>query len=58
MERTFANRRTGVADVQYRGEADIDILGNHFRGHQPAGFLSQTPAFLGIVERRKGLRRR
>lgn len=58
VERTLADRRAAVADVQHRRKADVDILCDHFRRHQPAGLLRQTTAFLRIVQRGERLRRR
>ncbi|MNN49499.1 hypothetical protein D3C81_1640270 [compost metagenome] len=49
VERALANRRTDVANIQYRGKTDIDILRDHFRRHQPARLLCQTPALMHFV---------
>ena len=46
MIRTFADRGADVADVQHRRKANIDVHGDHFAGHQPAGLGGQfTPLF-------------
>lgn len=41
MIRTFADCGADVTDVQHRRKADIDVHGDHFAGHQPAGLGGQ-----------------
>ncbi len=38
MIRTFADCGADMADVQHWRKTNIDIHGDHFAGHQPAGF--------------------
>lgn len=41
MIRTFADCGADMADVQHWRKTNIDIHGDHFAGHQPAGFGGQ-----------------
>ncbi len=46
MIRTFADCGADMADVQHWRKTNIDIHGDHFAGHQPAGFGGQfAPLF-------------
>ena len=55
MIRTLTNCRANVSYVQHRGEADIDIHGDHLAGHQPACVLRQLTALFSTQQRSKRL---
>ncbi|MNT53751.1 hypothetical protein D3C72_1908520 [compost metagenome] len=50
VERAFTNRGADMANIQHRREADVDILRDHFRCHQPTGLLRQTLALMGRIQ--------
>ena len=54
--RTLANSGADMPNVQHRRKADINIHGDHFAGHQPAGLCGQLTALLHAEQRSEGLR--
>jgi hypothetical protein len=52
------DRSADVPHIQHRREADINIHGNHFAGHQPTGFCGELTALFHPQQRGKRLRGR
>ena len=58
MIRTFADCGADMADVQHWRKTNIDIHGDHFAGHQPAGFGGQFAPLFHPQQRGERLGRR